>query len=163
MGVKRFFGHGSKAPATSCPRDHHVRSISCSWESRQERAANPGVRKLPAETAQAPFPGTSPSKEGTPRRHWHLAKARPAQCAKRKALKLVVVGSCPTVGVFGEWGVSTSLSAHPHGTTQQTQVFAALACKHAKEVTPMVRQQRGPPKGASTHTRTGKKYPDKVL
>ena len=59
-------------------------------------------------------------------------------------LFFVVVGSSSTVGVFGEWAVSTSLSAHPHGTTQQTQVYAALACKHAKEVTPTVRQQRGP-------------------
>ena len=33
MGVKRFFGHWSKAPATSCPRDHlhHKKHVLWTW------------------------------------------------------------------------------------------------------------------------------------
>ena len=65
----------------------------------------------------------------------------------------VVVGSSPTVGVFGEWGVSTSISAHPHGTTQQTQVFAALACKHAINFPPRGIRTRGPGSGPDNASR----------
>ena len=47
------------------------------------------------------LPCISSATEGSQRCHWHLAKARLAQSAERKALNLVVVGSSPTVGVFG--------------------------------------------------------------
>ena len=46
------------------------------------------------------LPCISSATEGSQRCHWHLAKARLAQSAERKALNLVVVGSSPTVGVF---------------------------------------------------------------
>jgi hypothetical protein len=70
--------------------------------------------------------GPAHLKKGHPDATGILQKPILAQRAKLKALNLVVVGSCPTVVFWGKCGVSTSLSAHPHGTTQQTQVFAAL-------------------------------------
>ena len=48
------------------------------------------------------------------------------------------------------------------GTTQQTQVLTALACTHAKEVTPMAMVRTRPTQGSKHTHRTGKKYPDRA-